>query len=711
MKKILLLSIILLCFFQKHSFSQLNKIDSLLTLLKTDNLDTIKVQHLYNLSDESETVGNYEDGVIYGNKAIELADQIIKNSSKNDRIQKVAQKYKAKSYLNIGIIYKDQSDYTQALNNFLSSLKIMQDISDKKGIAYSLNNIASIYKYIGDIPTALKNYFASLKLLEELKDNRGVAASYDNIGVIYWNQSNYTEALKNHSAALKIREKIGDKKGVAASLTNIGNVYGEIGNYSTAQKNFFASLKLYEEIGDRYTSSNPYQNIGIMYGKENKFDEALKYMLISLKIREEFQDQAGISNSCNNIGFIYFKQKKFKEAEAFENRAKEVANKIGRKLYLENAYFFLTKIDSAKGDYKGAFENHKLYILYHDSLDNEETRKKTIQSQMNYEFGKKEAIANAEHKKELENQEAIAEEKSHKQKIVIVSVVIGLLFVLVFAGFVFRTLRITSKQKNIIELQKHIVEEHQKEIIDSITYAKRLQQAILPSDNEIYKYLPDSFILYKPKDIVAGDFYWMHISPNEDVVFIAAADSTGHGVPGAMVSVVCSNALNRAVNEFNLIDTGKILDKTRELVLETFAKSGEAIKDGMDISLLAINKTKNELQWSGANNSLWYIQNNELKEIKPDKQSIGQTENPEPFRTNTIEFKSGTQFYLFTDGYADQFGGSKGKKFKYKQLQEILIATSCLSLPDQKVSLLNSLNSWKGNLEQVDDITLIGIRI
>ncbi|HXD92897.1 MAG TPA: SpoIIE family protein phosphatase, partial [Bacteroidia bacterium] len=240
-------------------------------------------------------------------------------------------------------------------------------------------------------------------------------------------------------------------------------------------------------------------------------------------------------------------------------------------------------------------------------------------------------------------------------------------------------------------------------------YAKRLQQAILPADAEIKKHLPNNFIYYQPKDIVAGDFYWMeHL---DAITFIAAADSTGHGVPGAMVSIVCSNSLNRAVKEFGLRDTGKILDKTRELVLETFEKSGEQIKDGMDISLLAINKHRQQINWSGANNQLWYISNNKLIEVKADKQPIGKTDNPTPFTTHHIALNPNDTFYLMTDGYADQFGGTKGKKFKYKQLEDLVITNSDKSLDEQKQILTTTFNTWKTNLEQVDDVTIIGIKI
>jgi len=271
--------------------------------------------------------------------------------------------------------------------------------------------------------------------------------------------------------------------------------------------------------------------------------------------------------------------------------------------------------------------------------------------------------------------------------------------------------KILEAQKSEIEIQKELIEEKSREIIDSINYAKRLQQAILPGNDEIKAHLPDTFIYYQPKDIVAGDFYWMeHL---DGMTYIAAADSTGHGVPGAMVSVVCSNALNRAVKEFGLRNTGEILDKTRELVIETFEKSDKNVKDGMDISLLRIQNTKErktEIQWSGANNSLWYFQNNELTEIKANKQPIGKYNNPVPFTTHSKEFTSAASFYLFSDGYADQFSNSD-KKLMTKKFKEVLLSIQQQPMHEQGKQLEKFHIDWKGNMEQTDDVLVIGIKI
>lgn len=307
-------------------------------------------------------------------------------------------------------------------------------------------------------------------------------------------------------------------------------------------------------------------------------------------------------------------------------------------------------------------------------------------------------------------EQRLSNEQFYKRiKIIMISGGFALLLLITIVVMVYNNNRNKTKNLKIISSKNHEIAIKNQEIIESITYAKRLQEAILPPKVFLDIHVPNNFILYKPKDIVAGDFYWAENINN--LFFVAAADSTGHGVPGAMVSVVCSNALNRSVKEFNLTETGKILDKTRELVLETFEKSTSEVKDGMDISLLCIDYKNKNIFWSGANNPLWYLMDNKLIEIKADKQPIGKTDYPKPFTTHNITYVENSTFYLFTDGFADQFGGEKGKKFKYKQFSELLVTNNNLSLATQSVNINKAFEDWKGDLEQVDDVCIIGIKI
>lgn len=266
----------------------------------------------------------------------------------------------------------------------------------------------------------------------------------------------------------------------------------------------------------------------------------------------------------------------------------------------------------------------------------------------------------------------------------------------------------------------HELKEKSDEIQDSIAYAKRIQTAILPPNKMVSELLPEAFVLYLPKDIVAGDFYWMQKKDNK--VFFAAADCTGHGVPGAMVSVICNNALNRAVNEFKKSTPAEILDKAREIVINEFDKSEEDVKDGMDVALCSIevcssadgaegSVSRIKLEYAGAHNPLWIIRNKEIIEYKADKQPVGNFEMAQPFKNHKIDLVSGDHIYIFSDGYVDQFGGPRGKKFKPKQLRELLLSIHQKPLEDQSKILEDTLTKWRGDIEQVDDICMIGIKI
>ncbi len=267
--------------------------------------------------------------------------------------------------------------------------------------------------------------------------------------------------------------------------------------------------------------------------------------------------------------------------------------------------------------------------------------------------------------------------------------------------------------------QKAMIEEKNQEIVDSINYAQRLQNAILPTIAKIRSHLSNSFILFKPKDIVSGDFYWMDIEEADGKMLIAAVDCTGHGVPGAMVSVVGSNSLTRCVKEFGLREPAKILDKMVQLVVETFEASAghggheDEVKDGMDIALCSIDLKTNEIEYAGANNPLWILRHDEddIQEIKANKQPIGKFEYMKPFTGHKIKLNAGDCIYMFSDGYADQFGGPRGKKLKSKTFKDLIVSMRDKSMEEQCAVLNSEFEKWRGDIEQIDDVCVIGIRI
>ena len=584
---------------------------------------------------------------------------------------------KSESYAWLGYLNQGKGNIALSLEYSNKSLKNFQEIGDKKAIGTALGNIGFIYKEQGMLKEALDYYKRSITLYEEISYQNGLASAFGNIGDIHEKQGKTKEALDYHHRSLRIGEEIGNKKGIASSLTRIGRIYYNQGKVKEAFDYYNNGLNIQIQIGDKKGIAISLNNIGIIHNDKGELTEALEYGQKSLTISEEIGFPDNISQASSLLSEVYQKQGK------------------GMK----------------------ALEMYKLYIKMHDSIYNQEIQKAAAQQQARYEYNKQKTIDDAAYDIIL----AVEQEEKEKQQILAGAISIGLGLVVIFLLFVFNRLRITRKQKGVIEQQKEEVEqqkevvelahdeleEKNQEIMDSIAYAKRIQSAILPPAKLVKEYLQESFILYKPKDIVAGDFYWMQ--QQDGKVLFAAADCTGHGVPGAMVSVVCNNGLNRSVREHGLTIPGEILDKTREIVVNEFEKSEEDVKDGMDIALCSIKGMK--LQYTGAYNPLWIIRNGEVLETKANKQPIGQFEKPEPYTTHSFDLEKGDAIYIFSDGYIDQFGGEKEKKFKAKAFRELLLSIQDKAMEEQRKSIDEVFETWKGDLEQIDDVCVIGVRV
>ena len=584
---------------------------------------------------------------------------------------------KSESYAWLGYLNQGKGNIALSLEYSNKSLKNFKEIGDKKAIATALGNIGFIYKEQGILKEALDYYNRSIKLYEEIDYQLGLASAFGNIGDIHEKQGKTKEALDDHHRSLKIDEEIGDKKGIATSLTRIGMIYYNQGKIKEALDYYNRSLTIQIEIGDKKGIAISLKNMGIIHNDRGELMEALEYGQKSLTISEEIGYPDNISQASSLLSEVYQKQGK------------------GMK----------------------ALEMYKLYIEMHDSIYNEDIIKAAKQQEYKYAYEKQKAIDNAEYDKQI----AIEKEEKEKQQILVVAIAVGLGLVIFFLIIVFNKLKATRKQKALIEQQKaeveqqkevvelahYELEEKNQEILDSILYAKRIQSAILPQMKVVKEYLKESFIVYKPKDVVAGDFYWME-QKNGKVLF-AAADCTGHGVPGAMVSVVCNNGLNRSVREHGLTIPGKILDKTREIVVKEFKKSEEDVKDGMDIALCSIKGMK--LQYAGAYNPLWIIRNGDIIETKANKQPIGQFDKPEPYTTHSFDLEKGDAIYIFSDGYVDQFGGERGKKFKAKAFRELLLSIQDKTMEEQKITINETFETWRGELEQIDDVCVIGVKV
>jgi serine phosphatase RsbU (regulator of sigma subunit)/tetratricopeptide (TPR) repeat protein len=700
MKKTITLLVLFACI---NSIAQNRRIDSLLNLIKNETADTNRVKHLHRLCMEYELVGDFEKALEDEQRALSLAQKLKWKDGES------------KVYNSLGVIYTYTGNYPEALKNYFASLKACEAIKDKAGIASAYSNIGVVYDNQGNYPESLKNNFAALKIQEEIQDKNGIANSYNNIANIYLVEKKYAEALKNYLSSLKIFKEISDKQGIAASYNNIGIVYEYKDDYAEALKNYFASLRIREEIQDKQGIASSYNNIGNIYNKQGKYKEAVTAQTSSLKLQEEIGDKSGMATSLVNLGIAYTKSHEIKKAEEYLNKALSISISIGSKRWIRDSYAGLAFLDSTKGNYKAAFEDHKLYVIYRDSLDNEETQRKSLQSTLQYEFDKKEIAAKAKQ----DRIDALSNEEKKKQQFVIYAVAGVLLLVVIFSGLLYKRFRITNKQKQIIEAknketeeQKQIIEEKHKEITDSINYAERIQRSFLATKELLDENLKNYFVLFQPKDVVSGDFYWAS-KLNNGTFALVTADSTGHGVPGAIMSILNISSLEKAIYE-GLTRPAEILNHTRVNIIDRLKKDGslEGGKDGMDASLVCFDFANNKFTYAAGNNPVWVVRENNLIELAPDKMPVGKHDKDNiPFTQHEFTIQKGDVIYVLTDGLPDQFGGPKGKKFMYKQLKELLVTISVEPVNIQKQKLEQALKEWKGDLEQVDDVCLIGVRI
>ncbi|MES2592098.1 MAG: tetratricopeptide repeat protein [Bacteroidota bacterium] len=682
--------------------AQEHKADSLIALLKTLKRDTSEVNALTSLAATYMNMANYDQALLYSKQALEQAEKL--NYKKGI----------GKAYNGIGLFYFYQANYEKALEYYQQSLMIWNKIGDKKGAAIAYNNIGGTYLSQGDYEKALQNCLKALKINDETGNKEGIAKGYNTIGAIYYYQGNYAETLNNFFKALNIQEKIGDIEGKAQSYDNIGSVYGMQNNYAKALEFQLKALKINEEIGNKNSIADSYSNIGVSYEKQLNYPQALENHFKALKIRKEAGEKAGIAACYDNIGSIYMYQNKLDLAADYLNQSLILSKEIGSKEAMKENYISLTNLYDKKGDYKQAYIYHKLYADIKDTLLNEQSGKQIAEMNTKYHSEKKDKEL-IQKDAEISQHQIETEKKNFQRN----AFIIGFILVLMLAFYIYRGYRQKQlannslEEKNtLIENQKQLVEDKNKKITDSISYAKRIQQAILPSEELLKSALPNSFIFFKPKDIVSGDFYWFH-SLNENEVLIAAADCTGHGVPGALMSMMAYNLLEQVVKEHHIYEPAIILNELSRLIIESLKQTDQpgAVKDGMDIALCKINFEKRELEYAGAHNPLYLIRNDILTETKANSRSVGiSTSKATHFLNHKIKLEQGDCLYIFSDGYADQKGGPKNEKFFYQPFRNLLTEIHQSDVKDQQNVLGKTLSEWIGDKEQIDDVLVIGIK-
>ena len=573
----------------------------------------------------------------------------------------------------------------------------------------------------GDIKTSAKKISEALEVFEKAGDKKGIAKSYMFKSNLAGRLDNKEENLSYLQRAKEIYVAIKDTEGLSSVLVNLSNSLHDLRRFeeALAELDQLKKLGLPESTNDFFSEVN----YGMIFLETKKYALAISHFQKCIEISRKYKMLDSEITGLTMLAEAYRAVGNANEAISNYNQALELAR--ANKLMVEetDALKGATILYERQKDFEKAYFSLKRFKRLQDSLFNIEKIKSIQEIENRLKLSEKEKII-AEQNLFMEKEKA--ELDSSKARgwmmgggIAILVIVLILLYVHVKrTGKLYALIQVQKKE---VEKQKELIETKNKEVMDSINYARHIQGSMLPSEKEITKLFPENFVLYKPKDVVAGDFYWIDSSVSGQHL-IAACDCTGHGVPGAMVSIVACSALNRAVKEFKLSDPAKIFDKVNELMQETFSKSGYEVNDGMDGVLCAMDTSKMQLSVAAANNPVWIVgpvpgpmgreTQLELTQLSPDKRPVGKhVEEQGVFSLKTINVEKGEMIYLFTDGYADQFGGPKGKKFKYKQMQEVLLSIAHQPLDKQKQILDLTIENWRGGLEQVDDMLIIGIRI
>ena len=578
------------------------------------------------------------------------------------------------------------------------------------------------YHMENKMDSALKYFNSGLIHFTKMGNEKGIGKAYQSFAVVKRSLNDYKGAIEDNRKALEIYEKLKWDLGIVNVSNNISNMYVSLHNYKEALAYSRKAFELSKTLGDSSKYFNMMMQLGVRYNDIHMPDSAIYYLSGANNYFERNGFYAFLMVLNSNMANAYWaKNKNIPQTKRYLYKSLNYSNLSGSTDNLVPLYRDLSVCYILEGRKDSAeFYLYKTLDMV-DTLNNQRALQQTLDLQTRYETEKKEL--------QIQSQllELEAKEKQNKQKTQIIWLgALALVAIAVFGSIAFVNFRKTKKQNLIIEnqkmqvelkneevtQQKELVEEKQREIIDSINYAKRIQQAVLTGEEVWNKVSKEHFILFKPKDIVSGDFYWAYNTPNGRSVF-ALADCTGHGVPGGFMSMLGNSFLNEIVVENKIFKADEILNRLRAKIIAALEQKGMTEqKDGMDIALCVWNKLDNTLEFAGANNPLWLLRGEELIEYKADKMPIGTyLETPLPFSSTVINLQKNDTIYLSTDGYADQFGGEKGKKFKYKPLLELLARINPLATKDQKTELDKAFQAWKSHYEQVDDVSIIGIRV
>jgi serine phosphatase RsbU (regulator of sigma subunit) len=586
------------------------------------------------------------------------------------------------------------------------ALHSARELQDTSSMAKALNYNGILATIQSRYLTGIEKFQEALTLYEILNDDVGINKLLNNIGVIHSSLENFEEAIKFYQRSLQLNIAKNDHEGAAFNLHNMASDYLQLNDYEKAR--YYAdSLVRYQDQHGVFLQ--PFRLFGEWYLQQDILDSAEFYLQRSIDYMREIDEEHQLAGAYLSLADVYRKRKNFARAHHFVNRAETTARRNNVADALVSVYDLMAKIFYDQSNFEKAYTAQSTYLQLKDSLDSVNNFNRISELNARFETERKE--------KEIAEKEAliIQKEASERLQVRVFSLIVA--FIIVILGLVSYSLIRKKRINRLLNEQNNEITEQRQKIISSINYAKKIQNAILLPEAHIRKRLPDSFVFFRPKDIVSGDFYWF--AEVDESVMIATIDCTGHGVPGAFMSLIANSKLNKVVIEMGLRDPGEILNLVHREIIESLNQNNEFsdTQDGMDMTLCVIGKAGEPIRYAGAQNPIMVVQKGEVTEYKADNLSIGGTffrdtmSSHQGFTTREIEYQKGAAMFMFTDGFVDQFGGEGGKKFNKKRFRELLLGLSAGCLSSSAEALQSTLDQWRGTHDQLDDIMIIGLRL
>lgn len=608
------------------------------------------------------------------------------------------------------------------------ALKLARTWEDPRGAAHARINIGNVHTDRGAYVRALESYLEALQLAERLKDKRLISRATGSLGNIMHYQEQYEKALVYYGQTLELAREIDDLYIQSVSLGQLGVVHSKLGHPEKALEHLKASLELAEALDDVQGIGMCLNYIGTLYASLDEYQIALGYYRQSLALSRRIGDRQGEAAALNNLGRGYYELKDYRNALRYQEQSPALAREVGDMVSLLHAYINLSLIYERLDQPYKALDAERRQHAINDSLTNASLLQKLEEMRSNYEFERKQQEIDL-----LQKEQAL-------QRVILYAVLATLAFVLILVGVLYnrnrfrqhanrlltqrnRTIEATHRQlqeayeeltqrNRQLEAANHEIEHKNQEITDSIVYARRIQEAILPIRTTLNRLLPEHFLFYRPRDIVSGDFYWF--TELADRTVLAVVDCTGHGVPGAFMSVLGCSLLDQIVNEQGVSEAGHIVNRLDQAV-QTHLKQQQvdaSTYDGMDLTLCTIDREQSQVRFAGAGQSLYWVHRGEIRRVAGDRFPVGGGQRQHnPFTEHRLDCTPGDMLYLLSDGYLDQFGGASRTKFMHKRFRGLIGEIHTLPADEQYRRIEACFDHWKGEHRQLDDVLVIGVRI